>query len=57
LVRIKGDLTVKIASTSRDEVGEVARAFGGMVDSLAGAVKEVSNASIVLKGYNPRHGG
>ncbi|NHM28786.1 methyl-accepting chemotaxis protein [Desulfofundulus sp. TPOSR] len=44
----QGDLTVKIASTSRDEVGEVARAFREMVDSLAGAVKEVSNASISL---------
>ena len=39
-----GDLTARIAVTSRDEVGQIARAFNQFTDSMSGIIREVQQA-------------
>jgi methyl-accepting chemotaxis protein len=40
-----GDLTARLAVTSRDEVGQIAGAFNDFTDSLRGIISEVQQAS------------
>jgi methyl-accepting chemotaxis protein len=39
-----GDLTARIAVTSRDEVGQIARAFNEFTESMSGIIREVQQA-------------
>jgi methyl-accepting chemotaxis protein len=44
-----GDLTARIDVSSRDEVGQIARAFNEFTDSLRGIIREVQQASSEVK--------
>jgi len=44
-----GDLTVRVPVTSRDEVGELAAAFNGMADQIAGIIARLKQATGSVK--------
>ncbi len=46
----KGDLTVKIAPSARDETGQLIEAIGSMVDNLSRTIAEVRGAADALSG-------
>jgi len=43
-----GDLTVRIQSGAKDEIGTLASSFNSMTDSLRGAIRQVSDTSSLL---------
>jgi two-component system NtrC family sensor kinase len=48
----EGDLTQHVRNKSRDEIGELAKAFNKMVDDLSRARKELSQANLNLANTN-----